>query len=171
MPGPAEGGKMELAYGEVVRMAPVGGEHGAKQSRLDRRLGAFVELHDIGEVGVEIGFVLAREPDLVRAPDISFTAKERLSAGLPVGFVDGPPTLAVEVKSPGDTEPELLRKVAEYLEAGAEPVWVVRPRERTVTVHRMDRQDERGAGEVLTSEDAAFGAAGFELSIDELFRP
>ena len=50
--------------------------------------------------------------------------------GLPVGFAEFAPDLAVEVLSPEDREREILDKVGEYLGAG------VRARKRTAAVFR-----------------------------------
>ena len=108
----------------------------------------------------------------VLAPDVSFIAAERTPPGGHPrrGFVDGPPTLAVEVTSPGDSEGYLRKKTARYLEAGAERVWIVRPERRTVTIHRPnERPVTRTVGEALGSDDAGFRVAGFSLPLVELF--
>ncbi|MGH7754405.1 MAG: Uma2 family endonuclease, partial [Gemmatimonadales bacterium] len=52
-----------------------------------------------------------------------------------VRFFPGAPDLAVEVLSPDDRPGEVAAKVADYLRAGAQTVWVVDPESRTVTVH------------------------------------
>jgi Uma2 family endonuclease len=171
LPEPVEGGKTELIDGRVVTMAPVGGEHGKRASRIDRALGTFVDEHGLGEVLVETGFILARRPDSVRGPEVSFTAGERLPAGLPEeGFLTGPPTLAVEVVSPNDSEREIERKVEAYLAAGSDRVWVVRPRARTVTVHRPGGESRTlGIEATLSSEDAGFAVEGFALKLADLF--
>lgn len=171
LPEPPEGGKMELVHGRVVCMPPVGEEHGRRALRLGRRLAEFVESHALGEVNVETGFLLKRAPDLLRAPDVSFVANDMLDPGRdPSRYIVGPPTLAVEVVSPGDRDADVSEKVAEYLAAGARRVWVVRPMLKTVTVHRPGGDAHTyGLGDTLTSEDAAFTASGFELALDDLF--
>jgi Uma2 family endonuclease len=171
LPEPLEGGKMELVRGEVVTMAPVGGEHGSVASELVGKLRLFCREHDLGQAAVEVGYRLQREPDLVRAPDVSFLEAARLEEGrFPRSFVDGPPTLAVEVVSPGDRDVDLSTKVEEYLAAGARRVWLVRPGLRTITVHRPngDAHTYR-AGDTLSSDDAGFDVEGFALRVDEVF--
>jgi Uma2 family endonuclease len=49
------------------------------------------------------GFILARNPDTVRAPDAAFVRAERLVSQPATGFFDGAPDLAVEVISPSET--------------------------------------------------------------------
>ena len=46
----ADGKRRELVKGELVEMAPAGGRHGRIASRIDRRLGNFVEQNGLGEV-------------------------------------------------------------------------------------------------------------------------
>jgi hypothetical protein len=43
-------------------------------------LGAFVLDHDLGEIlAAETGFLLARDPDTVRAADVAFVSKQRVA--------------------------------------------------------------------------------------------
>jgi Uma2 family endonuclease len=86
---------------------------------------------------VEAGFVLRRNPDTVRGPDVSFVSHARIPRGrLPVAFIPGAPDLAVEILSPDDRPAEVADRVADYLEAGTKLVWVCDPARRAVTVHR-----------------------------------
>jgi Uma2 family endonuclease len=119
-------------------MAPAGFEHGAIGLKIASCLLAHVQQHRLGVVvGGETGFVLARNPDIVRGADAAFVRADRIPAGgNPVKFWDGPPDLAVEVVSPGDTLQEVEEKVDDYLNAGTRMVWVINPRRRTVTVSR-----------------------------------
>jgi len=135
---PDDGHRYELVAGELKKMTPAGWRHGAVGGRLHSLLGHYVLERELGEVFfAETGFVLARDPDTVRAPDIAFLGKERLSAAAPgEAFWPGPPDLAVEVVSPGDTLGEIDEKVQAWLAAGASMVWVVNPRWRSVTVFR-----------------------------------
>jgi Uma2 family endonuclease len=60
--------------------------------------------------------------------------------------------------------------VLEYLDAGSERVWVVRPDSRTVTVYRADRTARiLRQPEVLDSDDAGFTVNGFELPVAAVF--
>ncbi len=171
LPEPPEGGKMELVHGEIVTMAPVGGEHGDVAGEIRDHLSRFARDHGVGRAGVEVGYLLKRKPDLVRAPDVSFTHASRLKDGrFPDTYVEGPPTLAVEVVSPNDHDDDVATKVEEYLAAGTERVWVVRPKVRTITVHRPDGNAHTyRSGDTLGSDDAGFSVEGFELLADDVF--
>ncbi|MGH8246888.1 MAG: Uma2 family endonuclease, partial [Gammaproteobacteria bacterium] len=95
---------------------------------------AFVKERKLGHVGTECGFILARNPDVLRAPDIHFIALARLGPEAS-GFFVGAPDLAVEVASRHDKVGELQKKIREYLTAGTRLVWLVDPRSETVTAY------------------------------------
>ena len=99
-------------------------------------LEAFVAPRGMGEIFGETGFVLARNPDTVRGPDLSFVARERLVGLDDARFFEGAPDLAIEILSPSN-RPHLIRgKVADYLAAGCRLVWVVDPQRRAVTTYQ-----------------------------------
>ena len=134
-------GPCELVQGELVMMSPAGFEHGVITQRIAAFLHAYVSARRLGVVtAAETGFVLARSPDTVRAPDVAFVAESRLSRGSAKGFFEGAPDLAIEVLSPSDTRDQAARarvtaKIADWLAAGCVEVWCVDPASRTATVH------------------------------------
>jgi Uma2 family endonuclease len=82
-------------------------------------------------------------------------------------FWEGAPDLAVEVTSPWDTRPEVARKVQAWLSAGTGVVWVVDPKDATVTIHRPGRAARR-----LAESDRLDGAPllpDFSLPVGEIF--
>lgn len=77
------------------------------------------------------------------------------------------PLLAVEVRSPGNTWPEMRAKAARYLAAGSAMVWLVDPRQRTVELYEAGR-----APQTLAGADVIEGGAtlpGLRVSVRELF--
>ncbi|MBI2766736.1 MAG: Uma2 family endonuclease [Chloroflexi bacterium] len=171
LPDDPSGGKMELVDGKVVTMPPPGEEHGDLSAAVYDLLRAFVRDHDLGKVNFEVEFLLRSGPDLVRAPDVAFAAAARLDPARDrARYVGGAPTLAVDVVSPDDRDREVSEKVLEYLGAGSERVWLVRPRSRSVTVYRPGGDAHVFTGDdTLTSDDAGFTAPGFELRLRDLF--
>jgi Uma2 family endonuclease len=92
-------------------------------------------------MAAETGFVLARDPDTVRAADVAFVSRDRVPPeGVPVGFWPMAPDLAVEVVSPNDRPEDIQEKVEEYLAAGTKLVGVVYPKTQSVTVYRSLRE-------------------------------
>src|SRR5829696_4911792 len=76
-------GRCELIYGELVMMSPAGAEHGVVALRIGSFLRDFVESNDLGFVfAAETGFMISRDPDLLRAPDASFVHKTRFPGAL-----------------------------------------------------------------------------------------
>lgn len=128
-----------LVRGEVEETTPPGARHGSIASAFNRRLGAWAEQREAGWVGVESGFVLARNPDIVRAPDISFVRAERIPAdGIPEAFWNFAPDIAIEVIDPTDTEYALRDTVRDFLAAGTPLVWIAYPRAREVVAYTPD---------------------------------
>ena len=85
-------------------------------------------------------------------------------------YVDEPPALAIEIMSPDDRESDVAEKVEEYFDAGSQRVWIVRPRNKTVTVHRPGGDAHTFTSrDALSSADAGFTTDGFALSLEELF--
>jgi Uma2 family endonuclease len=164
--------RLELVRGVVVMAPPPDTGHGRRARRVERPLEDFIFEHGFGLTTGEGGYRLRRNPDTVRAPDSAWIAFDRLPDGvLPdEGYVDGAPNLAVEVISPGNRELDMDEKIADWLAAGCDRVWVVRPRQRSVTVHRPNGDSHRYTAEdTLTSDDAAFPVAGFELKVAAIF--
>jgi len=166
---PDDGLRYELVEGELRKMSPSGWKHGAVVGLLHGWLAQHIEENQLGMIfGAETGFLLTRDPDTVRAPDIAFIQLAHLPADdPPEAFWPGPPDLAVEVLSPGDRPAEVAEKVAAWLAAGTMGVWVVDPGSRTVTVHRSATDSSR-----LSQEDPLDGEQllpGFRRRVGELF--
>src|SRR5947209_12887002 len=71
--------RTELVRGEVIRMSPAGGEHGDVAMNIGGLLWAYVRPNRLGRVAAaETGFLIARDPDTVRAPDAAFISNERM---------------------------------------------------------------------------------------------
>jgi Uma2 family endonuclease len=101
--------RRELVRGALKVTPFFSGEKGATVVGLTCRIGSHVETHDLGVCfGAGTGFIISRDPDTVRAPDVAFVRRERVPAGgVPKKFWPGAPDLAAEVLSPGDTYGEV----------------------------------------------------------------
>jgi Uma2 family endonuclease len=161
--------RYDLIRGELVSMAPAHFRHGHIALRIGAKLLDFVTAHGLGQVcGAETGFILARDPDVLLAPDAAFVRAERLPPPEEQDrFLPLAPDLAVEVFSPSERRGMIERKVHEYLAAGVPLLWVVYPRQRTVTVYAAGREPRtlRG-GDALDGGDVL---PGFRLPLAEVF--
>jgi Uma2 family endonuclease len=161
--------RYELAKGELRTMSPAGSAHGAVTPRLSTLLDQYVSANGLGLVfGAETGFLIEQNPDTVRGPDVAFVQQPRIPVdGPPDGYWPGAPDLAVEVVSPGDTVRDVDEKVVEWLNAGSQTVWVVRPRQKTLTVHRVDEEPATLAGsDILEGRELL---PGFRCQVADIF--
>jgi Uma2 family endonuclease len=160
--------RRELVEGEVIESMPPGARHGMVASSFDTFLRQWSQQIGGGYVGVEAGYILMRGPDVVRAPDVSYVRKERIPpTGVPDGFWDLAPDLAVEVVSPGQSAAEVREKVRDLLAGGTQLVWVAYPRTREVIAHTPD-----GLARVYAASDTLAHAEvlpGFACTVAELF--
>jgi Uma2 family endonuclease len=157
----------ELDEGRLVPLTQGKRRHGKACVRLARMIGDFVELHALGETyGNDTGCVLSEHPATVRGPDVAFLRADRLSQSSEEDWVLGAPDLAVEVLSPSNRPGAMLRKVSQYLDAGARLVWVVHTTERKVVVYSADGS-VRIVTDTLDGEDVL---PGLRIDLAWLFR-
>jgi len=166
---PDEGGRLELIEGVLQQMPPAGFDHGLISATVASRLDRFALDHGLGRVvGAETGFVLARDPDTVLAPDAAFISADRLPPpGQRRGFAPLAPDLVVEVVSPGDRAAAVTDKALRWIEAGTRLVWVIYPDRRLVAEHLPD-----GTVHLRQGDDALTGGdvlSGFRVSVSDLF--
>ncbi len=164
-------GRFELVKGEVVELSPVNDEHSGIAVNIATAFNNYSRRHDFGQAGVEAGHILLSGPDTVRGPDVSFRLVPRSERRQRVGFLAGPPDIAVEVVSPSNTAAEMERKVREYLAAGAQRVWAVYPTtsaaSRCVVIHHPDGTAVTYTGDdVITDEELL---PVFSLPLAEVF--
>lgn len=166
---PNDGMRHELVRGEVRTMPPASGGHGLVAGEAHGRLWTHVRAHQLGYVfAAETGFFLARDPDIVRAPDVAFIRAERLPNGPPArGFVEVIPDLIIEVVSTWDTAAEVEEKVQDWLAAGVRLVLVLQPTTHTITAYRTASEVSRlGEADELDADDVV---PGFRCPVRDLF--
>ena len=130
--------KLELIRGEVRESMTPGGLHGGFSLGIGALLRTFARSTG-GYAGVEAGFLLERNPDVVRLPDVSFVCAERIpETGVPETFWTQAPDVAVEVISPSELADDIQNKVTLYLRAGTQQVWTVYPRQKILIIHTAD---------------------------------
>ena len=165
---PDDGTRRELDEGELVMMTFPNLSHTRRAMRLAYRLGPWVEDRELGEVLVEAGFVLQRDPPILRGPDAAFVRAARGSTADEDGWIEGSPDMAVEVVSPSDRTGDLQRKIKQYLDFGSTVVLTLHPRERIVRIHRSGAPIATiGAGELLEIQELF---PGWSMPVKDLFK-
>jgi Uma2 family endonuclease len=160
---------LELVKGVPVEMSPTGEAHGIVSMWLGFLILTHVEKNDLGAVtAAETGYVLASEPAIVRAPDVGFIAKSRLTGPSSEKYFPGAPDLAVEVVSPNDKAGIIHDKVLDYLHAGTRLVWVVYPDSKTVMAYQPNAN-----AHLYTASDTLDGGSvlsGLSLPVSNIFK-
>lgn len=123
------GVRYELSRGELIVTPSSSYSDNEIRDTLNAALRAFAEPMKFGGVTSETDMKLGE--DIVRRPDVAFIQARRLEgvdldqSPLPVA-----PDLAIEIVSKNDRADDLLMKVAQYLQAGAQAVWLMYPSTR-----------------------------------------
>ena len=148
-------------------MSPAGSEHGWVIMNIAAPLATFVKENQLGYVfGAETGFVIHRNPDSVRAPDVAFVRRDRVPGKLPREYFEGPPDVAVEVLSPSDSASAIHEKAEEWLTSGCREVWLIDPQRKVASQCTwVDQAIVRRPVERLASELLP----GFQLLVEQLF--
>lgn len=133
---PEDEARFELIKGDLIEMAPPGSEHAELLTAAAILIGTHVRRERLGSVfSGDGGFILARNPDILLGPDVAFVQAARLVPREErTGWLELAPDLAVEIVSPNDSWRDVERKVEIYLDHGVRQVWVLNPRERTISV-------------------------------------
>lgn len=156
----------ELVKGELITMSPAGFEHGTLAALIASSLVQHVSKHNLGRVAVaQAGYLLSRNPDTVREPDVSFVSAERDVRTRK--FFPGAPDLAVEVISPNDTYADVHSKVLEYLAAGTRIVIVIEPEKQLAIVNTLSQTSTLTINDTLTAADVV---PGWSLPLRDLFQ-
>lgn len=166
---PDDENRYELVRGRLVAEPPPGFYHGRLVAAVVHALSVYAAQERNGLVLTgDAGFVLARDPDTVRAPDVAFVRRERCEDRVdePRAFM-GEPDLAVEVLSPGDRPGAVTEKVSDYFDAGVHAVWLIFPEAREVRVCTPDGVQVLGMADTLTCPGLL---PGFSAPVAALFR-
>ena len=160
---------LELVDGEVVEMPTAGGIHVAIMLHIFDMLRPFIREHNLGRIYPDsFGYLLLRDPDVLRIPDISFITFDRLPEDWPpVAYSEVVPDLVVEIVFPGNSAAEMRRRTRDYVDAGVSLIWIAWPEDRSVSVYagslipvELESDDILDGGDVLP---------GFSIAVAELF--
>lgn len=165
---PRDGRRFELLDGVLVELPPNDLDHDEIIGLVAFVFGEFVKSRNLGRfLAGNTGYYLRRNPDRVRAADLSFIVRERAPSRGQADYSDVLPDLVVEVVSTGDTAEELEERLQEWLNAGVRLVLVVYPTTRSVVAHRGPSDVRRYAyGDTLDAEPVL---PGFSCPVSRLF--
>ncbi len=111
--------------------------------------------------------MLARDPDRVLAPDTAFVRTDRLPLAGRGLFFEGPPDLAVEVRSRSDRWVEVVEKCGIWIAHGTRLVWAIDPETRVVEVFEPGKRPRALLpGDALTGDPVL---PDFSVPVADLF--
>jgi Uma2 family endonuclease len=161
--------QLELIEGVIEEMPPSSYLNAMIAATVASFLTVYAREHHLGFVtGADGGYALS--PKTVLIPDVAFVTRERVSSFVEKVF-PGAPDLAVEVISPNETHPQVLRKVRRTVQAGTRLVWAVYPEDQTVNVYRLLESGEL-AVQTVGLEDSLKGGEvlpGLTLPLRDIF--
>ena len=163
-----DGKRYELVRGVLIEKMPTGDPHGETVIRAGSLILAYTDENNYGLArSGEPGYRLERGPDTVRAPDVAWIAPGRIAPGTQ-GYPELAPDLAVEVKSPGNSRPEMTAKCWMWLSYGSRVALSLDPETVTAIVYRP------GAEAVSLGEDDVLDLGdllpGFSCPVWRFFR-
>ncbi len=167
-------GKAELISGRIVHFMPTGHKPNRVAGVIYRSLDDHARAAGRGVAFTDnMGFAV---PELSSgrqsfAPDTSFYVGPLRQDDM--DFVEGPPTLAVEVRSKGDygasAEAKLAAKRADHFEAGTMVVWDVDPKAQLIRSYRAPAPDRPTVFNIGQTADAEPAVPGWRLPVDRVF--
>ena len=165
---PDDGYRYELIRGVLIRKMPTGEPHGIVVVLTAHHITQYALSSGNGQTRTgETGYILDKDPDTVRAPDVAWYSPENVPPPGTQGFPDVVPDLVVEVQSPSNSDREMAAKAAMWLSYGAKMALVMNPRTETVIMHKPD-----SAPITLTVDDVLDGGdvlPGFSCPVRSFF--
>lgn len=156
--------RYELDEGEIVELTLPSPARNRTAFRIAQLLDAWNRRAQCGRVySADTPYAIGE--GILRGPDASFVQNARLGGLDESKPISGAPDLAVEVVSPSDRRSQLLKKVNQYLNAGAQEVWLVYP--KTQTVWAILERDDRTLGPNDTIESPVL--PGFSAKVSAFF--
>jgi Uma2 family endonuclease len=164
---PADGARHEMDAGTLITLPPAKSLHTLIAVTALEALQQYLKPFSAARALPEAGYVLVQDPLTIRQPDVSVIGKERIAATEADSYFQGAPDLAVEIVSPSDSAQDLETKVRQYLQAGAQQVWVLYPKTKNIHVFSgarslriLDENQTLEGGELLP---------GFSIKVSDLF--
>jgi len=163
-----EGGRWtELHSGVVTTLEPPDDPHGNVVRNLSRLLAEFSQTHSTGYACFELGFIVARQPDTIYFPPISYiTTGERFAETDEIA-TDRLPDLVVEIASTNDRRRGMAARVQHYLDWHVPTIWVADTVARELHVFNPRRPPRQYKGDQILLGDPPL--ADFQTPIAPLF--
>ncbi len=163
---------LEIINGVKSYLMPMVAGQGMAAMAIDRALD---EWRSVGQVHFRLPYVLLDQNGFIqnaRLTEVQFIRHERLTAykAATPNWLDLPmmiaPDIAVNILPYDGKIVETDSKFDLYIHDGVELVWVVDPKQKTVTVRGRDSYKKLKVGDTLTVGNIM---PGFELAVEKIF--
>lgn len=160
----------EWVDGKIIEKGTMGSLFGGLAIEFGILLSIFIKSHGIG--GRILTEVLCQSIGRSRKPDLAFMSQRQKELYGTQNYTTFPEcfALVVEVISPTDIAEEVFTKAREYLQAGAEEVWLIFPENKLIFV--AVTQDSEIQWQLFTNNQFAISPkvlVGFSINVNEFF--
>jgi Uma2 family endonuclease len=161
--------RLELTKdGELIVMAPAGGESSKKNHNLSGQLFVWNEKYELGEAfdssgGYDFTAFGGGKP----SPDVSWVEKSRLEGINIVGFIPVVPDFVIELRSATDNLKPTQEKMREYQRVGVKLGLLIDPKNKQVEIYRPGQEPKVLESPALI--DCSEVMAGFLLSMSKIW--
>ncbi len=157
----------ELVAGIPICLSAPDLHHGNVVLNLSKQLAEFVQRTEYGYPCFDLGLRVARDPDTIRFPAVSYFVEGRRFAESDNPYTDAVPVLVVHVLSTSDRRDQFPDRLAELWRFGVKAAWGIDPALKTAQVVEPDCSHA-----TLAESDILSGAPwlpGFSVPVAELF--
>jgi Uma2 family endonuclease len=161
--------RLELTpQGELIAMAPAGGESSEKNGYLFLEVGIWNRQTNLGRAfDSSCGYDFTALGSGKLSPDVSWIEKSRLVEVSIVGFIPVVPDFVIELRSATDNLKLLQAKMAEYQRLGVKLGLLINPKDRQVEIYRLE--DEPEVLESPLEVDCGAVLPGFILGLAQMW--
>ncbi len=134
--------RLELTKdGELIVMAPAGGESGEKNGDLFGEVWYWNRQTNLGRAfDSSTGYDFTAFDGGKLSPDVSWFEKSRLEGVVIVGFIPAVPDFVIELRSATDNLKPLQEKMQEYQRLGVKLGLLVDPKSKQVEIYRLGQE-------------------------------
>jgi Uma2 family endonuclease len=161
---PEQPGKQELIRGELIELPPADFNHNQSAHLMYKFLDAALaglkargEALALGTAYHEMGYKMPNNSWFI--PDVSITHADQARRK----YLEGPPAVAIEIVSQGNTPKAINTKIQDYLAYGALQVWVIFPEHRHMWIY-----EPHGQANMFSGRFPLTLLPGIELDLDQI---
>ena len=170
---PEAGRWHELVAGQILDLEPPPLVHSTVVLNFSKSLAEYLESTREGYACFEIGLLVARAPDTIRFPAISYFTGDDRFAESDKHVTGAVPAIVFDIVSTPARREGVSARIDEYLAWGVEQVWIVDPKSEEATIcfgaseRHLVAKGDRLHGELVESGESL---AGFSACLADLFR-